>query len=260
MIWIKKITRDITIGKFAIYILVTVVAVSIIIKNFSIIYYIVNGISKSTGVDIHFINELLYKIQIDRGSFASIFGISIAYILAYKQLRKRAVNSKDEAIRNHMIAVSEFACCNGSTEGIYYEDTKRHKYIAMWRLARNSKPNNREYILVIIFRICSHKSKISDELMRGDIENWWDHKLIIPRYGSNHGVVIESYNEKRTYDFISGISNNDRINIMRAMKSIQILDKKGISDCKDMLSDSFLSEVSGESLIKLEDESLATEH
>lgn len=221
---------------------------------------VIGEISKFTDIDILYLADELKEIQINRGALASFVGIFVAYHFGSKQLQKRAVYNKDKAIQNHIIAVPYFLNRNRTNGGIHYEDTKNHRYIIMWRLIYNSESKCNDYKLVILFRVCSQEDNIVNEIKYGSIDHWWDHKLVIPRFGEEHGVVIESYNEERAYNFINNISDNDRTNIMRAMKSIQILDKEGISKCERTLEGSFLNSISDKSLIKLEDESLPIDH
>ena len=213
------------------------------------------------------ITNFVEEISIDRGAFATFFGVCVALYFAMKQLsslkdqiQKRAVQSKDRALRSHMISVSEFANRYDATTGIYYEYTEEHKYAVMWRIVRQKEEDSNCYILVLLFRILSPESKVEEEIIDGCICSWWDHKVVIPRFGKKHGVLIESYNENRTDGFISEISDNNRTNIMRAMKRIQILNKEEVKGCEKRLSGSFLSDISDSYLIKIEKKSIPAPH
>lgn len=240
---------------------ILLVVVFVVLKEPNLIILIANAkVFEFPNLDVYNVIEAVKKIQVDRGAFASFFGISIACYYASVQIRKRAASSKDDAIQSHMIAVSYFAEKKRALKGIYCEDTKNHRYIAMWRVVCSKNLKYKEYKLVILFRICLSTDIVLDDIREGNIDLWWDHKLIIPRFGEKHGIVVESFNEKRTTDFICNIPDKERTSIMRAMKSIQLLDERGISDCKERLSSSFLKQLDDVSLVQLEPLSIPRDH
>ena len=254
MKYLKKIYNLIK-DKILHLILLAIAAVTVI--EIPIMANLVDRISEFIRVHLfNFDGELGFN----RSVFATFFGIGVAFHFAKVQMQKRAVFNIDHALRNHMISVSDFVKENDAKMGIYYEYTEEHKYAVMWRVLgqKRDKPDN--YKLVLLFRIFSPESRVEEEIIDGCIFSWWDHKTVIARFGERHGVVIESYNEKRTNNFISHISDKSRTDIMRAMKCIQILDEKEIKDCEKRLSDSFLNDISDNYLIKLERKSIPTAH
>lgn len=227
------------------------------ISDYSNFLYNISSIIK---VDTSKISESIKLLTLDRGAAATFISIFVASYLANRHFKRWIEDITDKVIRDHVIAVSENVRLHKVKGGLYSENTRYHRYVAMWRLVGAKGCPYDQYKLVILFRICSSKNEISEVINSDCPYCWWDHKVTIKRAENDHSIVIEASNDKRSTGFITDVSGRSRASIRRAMKRIQMLDEKEILECKNNLCNSCMRDIPDDYLIKPESQTVPDKH
>lgn len=158
------------------------------------------------------------------GAMITVLGIIFAMYLVLEQMYQQSREFKRQALRNHVISASENVYSHQIYEGLIVSVKSNDKFIASWYVdfMDNQKyPHyNFHFFLTTLPKQNDYK-KIKIKRFK------WDYRVIVPRFGCNHGVIVEISSALRKSNYtITHMDDYSRRCVMTALKRIQLGDRK----------------------------------
>ena len=179
---------------------------------------------------------------ISQDTYATLLGVVVAFLMVRRQLERKSNEFKYETLSEHVISASNNLSLHNFRDGLLIENNLPNRYIVSWGIRTIPRKNMKDsdddnhYTLNLLFRVMKNDEKVDDIL--GLDARWWDYRILIPRFDSQHGKIVEI----SSFGGIVGLSTHTRICIMLAIKRIQLLSYNEIQKCNDDLINSMVKE------------------
>lgn len=161
------------------------------------------------------------------GAIVTVIGIIFAMYLVLEQMLQQSRELKLQALRNHVISASENVHLYQIYEGLVVSEIPNDRFIASWYVEFMGNQKHAHYHFNFFFKILP-KHKNLKKIMKKNLK--WDYRVTVPRFGCNHGVVVE-ITPAKNYNIgtIAHMDDYSRKCVLSALKQIQFGDLKRLS-------------------------------